>query len=129
MNEYNIADIFDAILKEETIKEINNNIVRILSLERVIDSLTVLSGDKIMEHVEDTTRPLMKRVENFANKVCGHVTVFDTKDYHIEGISEEFRDLMSPFIMASMIERSSRHFEDKRKHNLNIRRYYKVMDY
>lgn len=78
---------------------------------------------------EDATRPLMERVEDFANNVCGHVTVFDTKKYHIEGISEEFRDLMSPFIMAAMIERLSRHFEDKRKHNLNIRRYYKVMDY
>ena len=78
---------------------------------------------------EDATRPLMDRVENFANKVCNHVTVFDTKDYPIEGISEEFRDLMSPFIVAAMMERLSKHFEEKRKHNLSIRRYYKVMDY
>lgn len=78
---------------------------------------------------EDKTRPIMDRVENFANKVCGHVAVFDTKEYHIEGISKEFYGLMSPLVMSSMVERLSKHFEEKRKHNLSIRRYYKVMDY
>lgn len=98
-------------------------VIGCMSKDMVYTSLVLEFGAR------DAIGPLMDRVENFANKVCGHVTVFDTKDYPIEGISEGFRDLMSPSIMAAMIERLSRHFEDKRKHNLNIRRYYKVMDY
>jgi len=78
---------------------------------------------------EDATRPLMDRVQNFANKVTKHVQVFDTKDYRIPGISEEFCDIVSYLIYLAMMERLSKHFEDKRKHNLDIRRYYKVMDY
>lgn len=66
--ESNIFDIFDGILEEKVIKEINNNIVRIFSLERVIDSLTVLSGDKIMDHVEETIEAMEDMMNmNFMN--------------------------------------------------------------
>lgn len=66
--ESNIFDIFNGILEEETIKKINNNIVRIFSLERVIDSLTVLSGDKIMDHVQETVEIMEELLNmNFKN--------------------------------------------------------------
>ncbi len=78
---------------------------------------------------EDVTRPLMERVENFVNKVSAKVTVFDTKDYPLEGISDEFRGLLSPIVIRCAFQRVSVHLEYKRRHPLAIRRYYRRLDY
>ncbi len=78
---------------------------------------------------EDITRPLMERVERFVRTICAKVTVFDTKDFVIDGISEKFRGILSPIIMRSAFQRISTHLEDVRKHPLPIRRYYRCLDY
>ncbi|WP_391559968.1 SIS domain-containing protein [Robertmurraya sp.] len=78
---------------------------------------------------EDKTRPLMDRVENFVNRYTKNVTIFDTKDYPLEGISNEFREYLSPIIIATAVERLSIHLEQKRNHSLEIRRYYRVVEY
>ena len=78
---------------------------------------------------EDATRPLMDRVEKFVHTVCAKVTVFDTKEFVLEGISEKFRGLLSPLIMRSAFMRVSTHLEEARKHPLAIRRYYRKLDY
>ncbi len=78
---------------------------------------------------EDDTRPLMDRVEKFVNRISGKVTVFDTKSYPLNGISECFRGLASPFVMRAITERISKHLEEKRKHPLEIRRYYRQLNY
>ena len=78
---------------------------------------------------EDESRPLMDRVERFVHRISGKVTVFDTQKYQLEGIREGFRGLLSPFVMRAITERISKHLEAKRKHPLEIRRYYRCMDY
>lgn len=78
---------------------------------------------------EDEARPLMERVDKFVNKVTDQVTVFDTKDYELKGFSEEFRGLLSPLVLNAMLERLSVYLEEKRKHPMEIRRYYKRLDY
>lgn len=78
---------------------------------------------------EDETRPLMDRVEAFVNRVSNKVTVFDTKDYELKGISKEFRGLIAPFVIRSVTERINKHLEFKRKHPLEIRRYYRRLEY
>ena len=78
---------------------------------------------------EDKTRPLMDRVENFVHKVSAKVTVFDSKDFELKGISDEFRGILSPIIMRSAFQRVSVHLEHNRRHPLEIRRYYRRMDY
>lgn len=78
---------------------------------------------------EDETRPLMDRVEKFVNRVSEKVTVFDSKDYELKGISKEFRGLVSPFVFRAITERISKYLEGKRKHPLEIRRYYRRLDY
>lgn len=78
---------------------------------------------------EDITRPLMERVEKFVHTICAKVTVFDTKDFVIDGVSEKFRGILSPIIMRSAFQRISTHLEDIRKHPLPIRRYYRCLDY
>lgn len=78
---------------------------------------------------EDKTRPEMDRVEKFVNTVSANVTVFDTKDYELKGISDEFRGILSPIVMRSAFQRVSTHLEHNRRHPLAIRRYYRRLDY
>jgi fructoselysine-6-phosphate deglycase len=78
---------------------------------------------------EDESRPLSDRVENFVVKYSNEVTIFDTKDYELEGISEEVRPLVSPVVLATLLERISAHLEVVRNHPLTTRRYYKKVEY
>lgn len=78
---------------------------------------------------EDETRPLMNRVEQFAGQYTKKLTVLDTKDYGLEGISPEFRKYLSPIVTSTLLQRLSVHLEDKRNHSLEIRRYYRTVAY
>ena len=78
---------------------------------------------------EDAARPQMERVEKFVHTISNKVTVFDSADYELKGISPEFRGLLSPFVINAVCKRISKHLEFKRKHPLAIRRYYRHLDY
>ena len=78
---------------------------------------------------EDRTRPQMERVENFVHKISAKVTVFDTKDFSLAGIRQEFRWILSPIVMRSAFQRVNAHLEHNRRHPLAIRRYYRRLDY
>ncbi len=78
---------------------------------------------------EDQTRALIERVERFVHKISANVTVFDTKDYDLKGISPEFRGLLAPIIMKCAFQRVSANLEFERRHPLAIRRYYRRLDY
>lgn len=57
-----IAEIFQGILAEEDIAEINNRLVKNFSLIRVIESLTILDTKKIMELIEECIQQLEIRL-------------------------------------------------------------------
>ncbi|OUM43476.1 silent information regulator protein Sir2 [Arthrobacter agilis] len=78
---------------------------------------------------EDETRPLMERVRRFAEKYSNDVNVFDSADYPLEGISPEFRSLLSPVVLDTVTDRISKHLARERDHSLDIRRYYRVVEY
>ena len=78
---------------------------------------------------EDKTRPEMDRVEKFVNTISANVTVFDSKDFELQRISDEFRGILSPIVMRSAFQRVSTHLEHNRRHPLAIRRYYRRLDY
>lgn len=78
---------------------------------------------------EDAYRPLTDRVENFAHQYTDKVTVLDTAALAMPGISPETRALISPVILASLLERLSAHLEVIRNHPLTTRRYYKRVNY
>ncbi|KKI91299.1 sugar isomerase [Bacillus sp. SA1-12] len=78
---------------------------------------------------EDETRPLMARVERFAEKYTKKLTVFDTKDYELKGIVPEFRKYLSPIVTSTVLQRVSVHLEDQRNHSLETRRYYRKVAY
>lgn len=78
---------------------------------------------------EDAYRPLADRVENFARQYTDKVTVLDTAGFELPGVSPETRALISPVILATILERLSAHLEVKRNHPLTTRRYYKKVAY
>ena len=94
---------------------------------------TVEMTEKDMSFVllkgEDETRPLVDRVEKFVRKYSDVVEVFDTKDFELNGVSENMRKYISPMVMATQLERVSAHLENVTGHSLDIRRYYRTVEY
>lgn len=78
---------------------------------------------------EGPTRELDERVKNFAMKHTKKLTCFDCKDYELPGISSEFRSLLSPVVMAAVLQRISKNIEQITGHSLDIRRYYRKETY
>jgi fructoselysine-6-phosphate deglycase len=78
---------------------------------------------------EDATRPLMERVQRFAAGHCDDVTTLDSRDFAMDGISEEFRGLVAPIVLDVVTDRFSKHLERVREHSLDLRRYYRVVEY
>lgn len=78
---------------------------------------------------EDALRPLADRVENFAPNYTDRLTVLDTAEFALPGISPEVRGLISPVLLATVLERISAHLEVMRDHPLTTRRYYKRVTY
>lgn len=85
-------------------------------------SVIVLKG-------EDASRPLLERVEKFAPTYSQKVWVLDSADVELPGISPATRALLSPVLLAALLERLSAHLEILRDHPLTTRRYYKRVAY
>ena len=87
-------------------------------------SLMVIMG-------EDELRSQCERVVNFEKKLgfTENLNVFDTADYELPGIDAKFRPLLSPVIITAILDRLSYQLEEKRGHSLDIRRYYRKMEY
>ena len=82
----------------------------------------------ILLYGEDETRPLMDRVLNFSKKVTDVINIFDTKEVELP-FDPEFRKILSPLVIYSILERLSCHLEHERNHPLSTRRYYRQMEY
>jgi len=78
---------------------------------------------------EDRSRPLLERVEKFVPTVTDSMLVLDTVDLELPGVTTEVRSLLSPVLLATVLERVSAHLEVKRGHPLTTRRYYKRVAY
>ena len=104
---------------------------RVHSAEFFHGSLELLEEDTsvLIFQGEDRTRPLTDRAEAFSKRISKDVTVFDTRDYALEGFSAENRALIAPIVLDTVMGRVSKHLERVREHSLDLRRYYRVMDY
>ncbi|MGO7542364.1 SIS domain-containing protein [Rhizobium ruizarguesonis] len=78
---------------------------------------------------EDASRPLAERVESFVPRYTDKLTIIDSKEFALPGISDEVRALVSPIVLATVFERLSAHLEVMRDHPLVTRRYYKRVAY
>lgn len=78
---------------------------------------------------EDSGRPLSERAARFLPRICSNYTVIDTKDYRLEGIDPQYRPLLSPFIVHAVTQRIDAHLEKISCHPMEIRRYYRCLEY
>ena len=78
---------------------------------------------------EDSQRALSERVANFIPKICSNYNIIDTKDYELKGISEEFRGHLSHLLMRAITKRIDVHIERLNCHPMEIRRYYRQLEY
>ena len=85
-------------------------------------NVTVIMG-------EDAERPLAERVARFLPKICARYTIIDSKDYALEGISPEYRGYLSHLVTHQVTNRIDAHIERINCHPMDIRRYYRALDY
>lgn len=78
---------------------------------------------------EDAQRPLSERVVKFLPKVCANFTVIDSRDYALPGIDERFRGNLSHLVTHAVTQRIDAHMEAINCHPMDIRRYYRRLDY
>lgn len=78
---------------------------------------------------EDAQRRLSERVVNFLPRICANYAVIDTKDYELAGIPERFRGDISHLVMHAVNNRIDVHMEIETRHPMDIRRYYRKLDY
>lgn len=78
---------------------------------------------------EDAARSLVERVEAWAPTISNRVRVIDAADFALPGVSAEVRALISPVLIAAVLERVNAHLEVLRNHPLTTRRYYKRVSY
>ena len=78
---------------------------------------------------EDKQRPLGERVARFLPRVCENYTLIDTADYALEGISPEYRGRVSHLVMHAVTNRIDVHLVDQTGHDMELRRYYRKVDY
>lgn len=78
---------------------------------------------------EDGTRPLGDRVERFVRRYTDKLHVLDSADVALPGVSRRVRGMISPVLLATLLERLSAHLEVLRDHPLTTRRYYKRVEY
>ena len=78
---------------------------------------------------EDSQRKLSERVANFLPQICANYNIIDTKEYELKGISDKFRGHLSHLLMRVITARIDVHLEKLNCHPMEIRRYYRQLDY
>lgn len=78
---------------------------------------------------EGKTRELDLRAKKFIEAYTKESTVFDCKDFEYPGISDEFRPYLSCVVMNAILQRISKNMEVITNHSLDIRRYYRTVEY
>lgn len=78
---------------------------------------------------EDNHRCLSERVAKFLPRICENYTIIDTKEYELKGIKEKFRKHISHLVMHGVTNRIDAYMELETRHPMEIRRYYRRLQY
>ena len=62
-------------------------------------------------------------------KICANVTCIDTKDYELPGIDEKYRGHISFLVSHAVTNRIDANLEYADRHPMEIRRYYRRLQY
>ena len=74
-------------------------------------------------------RSLGERVVKFLPRVCANYTVIDSRDYALPGIDDKYRGNLSHLVTHAVTQRIDAHMEAINCHPMEIRRYYRRLDY
>ncbi len=86
--------------------------------------------DVILVKSEGKGRILDDRVEKFVKEYSDKFSIIDPKKYELEGIDDEYRWILAPLIVSTLlVDRLGFHYEKYTGHDLDIRRYYRQFDY
>lgn len=78
---------------------------------------------------EDSQRSLSERVAKFLPRICENYTIIDTKKYKLSGIKKEYRSHISHLVMHAVTNRIDAYMELETRHPMEIRRYYRKLEY
>ena len=78
---------------------------------------------------EDSQRPLTERVIRFLEKVNRNYTVIDSRDYAMPGIENRYRGYIAHMIVHAVTNRIDMNLEEMTGHDMELRRYYRKVDY
>ena len=130
----NIAAV-NEYLRQQSVEQIKFYVKNAKAFD--CDKVIVYPGKAFMNYPQSeawmrarkSLRPLMDRVERFAEQYTKKLSVFDTADYPLEGINPKFNKYLSTIKICAMFEVLSTHLEKERNHSLDLRRYYRVIEY
>ena len=78
---------------------------------------------------EDASRPLSLRVAAFLPKICANYTIIDAAVYPLIGIKPQYRGFISHLVTHAVTNRIDVHLEAINCHPMEIRRYYRCLEY
>lgn len=78
---------------------------------------------------EDSQRSLGVRIADFIPRICSNYTIIDSKDYELKGISDKYRGSLSHHVTHAVNQRIDAYIEKINCHPMEIRRYYRQLDY
>lgn len=61
--EKTLYEVFHEVLDDDNINKLNMNIIKVFSLERVLDTLTILNPNKIINYIEEAINKLQKEMK------------------------------------------------------------------
>ena len=97
------------------------------SMERLKSFLETLLSHSFIS--EDASRPLSLRVAAFLPKICANYTIIDAADYPLIGIKPQYRGFISHLVTHAVTNRIDVHLEAINCHPMEIRRYYRCLEY
>ena len=78
---------------------------------------------------EDSQREIALRAVRFLDKINKNHEVIDSKDFKAEGISEKYRGYISHHLIHAVTNRIDAALEELSGHDMDIRRYYRKVEY
>lgn len=118
--------VYDNVAYGLTIKKVPKDEIR----KRVMEMLQLVQlGGYEKRKPDELSGGQKQRVAKFLPRICGRYNIIDTKDYELKGISPQYRGYISHLVMHAVTQRIDAHMEYLNCHPMEIRRYYRRLDY
>jgi fructoselysine 6-phosphate deglycase len=90
----------------------------------------VVPGVPVLVYMgEDGSRPIAERMVRFCKKFTERLIVYDSKDFEMNGVDNEVREMFAPFVLQAATRRLMEHLAVWHNHPLSTRRYMGKLEY